>query len=158
LLNMLIQVAVKNDAEEILQLQKIAYQSEAAIYNDYTIPPLTQSLAEMISDIHKQTVLKAVVDGKIIGSVRGYIEEGTGYIGRLIGHPEFQGQGIGTRLVQAIEEHLNQAKRYELFTGHKSERNIRLYQKLGYQISRSEPASDGLIMVYMEKVTGDNLS
>ena len=141
-------------SEEILQLQKLAYQSEAAIYNDYTIPPLMQSLEEMVSDIQKQTVLKVTIGGKIVGSVRGHVQDGTGYIGRLIVHPEFQSQGIGTRLMQAIEDHLSQTKRYELFTGHKSERNIRLYQKLGYRIFRTEPANDRLVMVYMEKLAG----
>jgi 2-aminoadipate transaminase len=39
--------ATVEDAKEILDLQKLAYQSEAEIYNDYTIPPLTQTLEEM---------------------------------------------------------------------------------------------------------------
>jgi len=32
------------DAEHILELQKLAYISEAEIYNDYNIPPLIQTL------------------------------------------------------------------------------------------------------------------
>ena len=36
--------ALYSDLEEILALQKLAYQSEAELYDDYTIPPLTQSL------------------------------------------------------------------------------------------------------------------
>ena len=46
-LNMMIERAKIEDAKEILDLQKLAYQSEAEIYNDYTIPPLTQTLEEM---------------------------------------------------------------------------------------------------------------
>ncbi len=129
-------VANIDDAKEILQLQKLAYQSEAAIYHDYTILPLAQSLGDMVSDVQKQTVLKVVIGKKIAGSVRGYLRDGTGYIGRLIVHPEFQNRGIGTQLMEAIEAHLNKAKRYELFTGHKSGRNIHLYETLGYHISR----------------------
>jgi ribosomal protein S18 acetylase RimI-like enzyme len=148
---MFIEVAVVSDAQEILQVQKLAYQSEAAIYNDYSIPPLTQSLAGMVSDIQTQIVLKITIGSKIIGSVRGCIRDETGYIGRLIVHPDFQNQGIGLRLMQAIEERLNIAKRYELFTGFKSEHNIHLYQKLGYRIFRKEPVNERLIMVYLEK-------
>jgi hypothetical protein len=33
-----------------LALQKLAYRSEAEIYDDYTIPPLTQTLGEMRAD------------------------------------------------------------------------------------------------------------
>jgi ribosomal protein S18 acetylase RimI-like enzyme len=34
--------------------------------------------------------------------------------------PDSQNNGIGTRLMQAIEEHFRMADRYELFTGHRS--------------------------------------
>lgn len=144
--------ATIKDAREILDLQKLAYQSEAAIYNDFSIPPLTQTMEGMLNDFQKQAVLKVVVDGRIIGSVRGHLQDGTGYIGRLIVHPDFQNRGMGTRLLKAIEEHLSQAKRYELFTGHKSERNLRLYQKLGYRSFRTETINEGLTQVYLEKI------
>jgi ribosomal protein S18 acetylase RimI-like enzyme len=148
----MIEDAVMDDAKEILQLQKLAYRSEAAIYDDYTIPPLVQSLEGMLTDLRKQIVLKIMIDGKIIGSVRGHVQDGTGYIGRLIVHPEFQNRGTGTQLIKAIEERLAEAKRYELFTGHKSERNLYLYKKLGYNQFRSEKINDRLTQVYLEKV------
>jgi hypothetical protein len=37
------ETATLDDAKQILELQKLTYQSEAAIYNDYTIAPLKQS-------------------------------------------------------------------------------------------------------------------
>ena len=92
-LNMIIERAHIEDAKEILDLQKLAYQSEAEIYNDYTIPPLTQTLEEMRNDFEKQVFLKASMDGRIIGSVRALLKEGTCFIGRLIVHPDFQKRG-----------------------------------------------------------------
>jgi N-acetylglutamate synthase-like GNAT family acetyltransferase len=59
-------------------------------------------------------------EGEIVGSVRAYLEKGTVYIGRLTVKPDSQNNGIGTRLMQAIEEHFRMADRYELFTGHRS--------------------------------------
>ena len=44
---MSIEQAMIDDAQEILALQKLAYQSEAEIYNDFTIPPLHQTLDEI---------------------------------------------------------------------------------------------------------------
>ncbi len=148
---MLIEIANVKDAQAILDLQKLAYQSEAAITGDYTIPPLVQSLEEMEQDFQKQVVLKATIDGKIIGSVRGYVQRGACAIGRLIVHPDCQNQGIGTQLMGAIEAHFAEVNRYELFTGQKSERNIYLYEKLGYRIFRSEQLTDRVTIVYMEK-------
>jgi len=148
---MLIELADISDAQEILDLQKLAYQSEAALYHDYTIPPLTQSLEQMQEDLRKQVVFKATLDGKIIGSVRGYLRDGTCYIGRLIVHPEFQNRGIGTSLMKTIEQHFAQAQRYELFTGDRSERNLHLYHKLGYRAFRQEKLTDQTTIVFLEK-------
>ncbi|MDX6313513.1 MAG: hypothetical protein QOF44_2977, partial [Streptomyces sp.] len=36
-----ISTATEGDAESILKLQYLAYQSEAALYGDYSIEPLT---------------------------------------------------------------------------------------------------------------------
>ena len=151
---MLIEQARTSDAPEILALQKLAYLSEAEINQDFTIPPLTQTLEEIEREFQTRTVLKAVLDGKIIGSVRAYLQEGTCYIGRLIVHPDFQNQGIGAKLLRAIEERFAQARRYELFTGEKSERNLYFYQKWGYRIFRKEALTDKVTIVYLEKKNG----
>jgi N-acetylglutamate synthase-like GNAT family acetyltransferase len=148
---MLIEIADVKDAQAILDLQKLAYRSEAAIWNDYTIPPLMQSLEEMEQDFQKQVVLKATIDGRIVGSVRAYTQDGTCYIGRVIVHPDYQNQGLGKQIMKAIEDHFAAADRYELFTGQKSERNLYFYQKLGYRIFRSEKLTDRVTLVYLEK-------
>ncbi|MFC1895793.1 GNAT family N-acetyltransferase [Thermodesulfobacteriota bacterium] len=150
---MIIEDAQPADAEEILALQKLAYQSEARIYDDYSIPPLTQTLEQMRDDFDRQRVLKASIADRIIGSVRAYRHEGTCFIGRLIVHPDFQKKGIGTGLMQAIEGGFPEAKRFELFTGHLSEGNIRLYRRLGYEAFREQPVTDRLSLVFMEKIS-----
>lgn len=149
---MIIEHATVEDAEEILALQKLAYQSEAAICNDYTIPPLTQTLDEITAQFENHVFLKIVVADKIIGSVRANEEQGTCFIGRLIVHPDFQNQGIGTKLMNAIEEEFSTAGRFELFTGSRSERNLYLYQKLGYRSFKKEALSEKVELVYLEKV------
>ena len=139
------------DAPEILKLQKLAYRSEAEIYNDFKIPPLKQSLREAKLDFSKQTVLKAVVGDRIVGSVRAYKQAGTCFIGKLIIHPDFQNQGLGTMLIKKIETMFNDVNRYEVFTGHKSEKNLYLYQKLGYTKFKEVRIHENLSMAYLEK-------
>ncbi|MBS3921375.1 MAG: GNAT family N-acetyltransferase [Deltaproteobacteria bacterium] len=148
---MIIERAMVGDAESILSLQKLAYRSEAEIYDDFTIPPLTQPLEEIKKDFESQVFLKAVTDGRIIGSVRAFVKEGTCHVGRLIVHPDFQNQGIGTRLMGRIEEVFKEAQRFEIFTGHKSERNLFLYEKRGYQRFKTVKANEKLTIVYLEK-------
>ena len=148
---MIIEQALKEDLKEILELQKLAYRSEAEIYNDYSIPPLTQTLDEIKEDFSFQTFLKIIVNRKIIGSVRAYKKKDTCYIGRLIVHPNFRNQGIGTKLLKEIEAKFNDIKRFELFTGYKSEKNVYLYQKLGYRPFKKELINENLQIVYLEK-------
>jgi ribosomal protein S18 acetylase RimI-like enzyme len=142
--------ASEEDAEIILHLQMHAYLSEAEIYNDYSIPPLIQTLKEIREEFSQQVFLNALEEGKIVGSVRAYLEKGTAYIGRLMVKPDSQNKGIGTRLMQAIEEHFRMADRYELFTGHRNARNLYLYRKLGYREFKRVPVNDLIILVYYD--------
>jgi ribosomal protein S18 acetylase RimI-like enzyme len=149
--SLLIKRARVEDAEVILDLQKIAYLSEAEIYNNKSIPPLTQTLEEIRAEFDNQVFLKAIIDERIVGSVRAYQTEGTCHIGRLVVHPKFQNRGIGSRLMNEIEGAFENTKRLELFTGDNSERNLYLYQKLGYREYRRQKFQENLVLVYLGK-------
>ncbi len=148
---MTVEMATAADAEEILSLQKLAYRSEAEIYDDFNIPPLLQTLEEITRDFDNQIFLKVTMDGKIRGSVRAFTKEGTCYIGRLIVHPSFQNRGMGKELMKKIEEVFKGAQRFELFTGHRSEKNLFLYENLGYKVFKTVKAHERLNIVYLEK-------
>jgi len=147
----IIEIATVSDAAELLALQKLAYRSEAEIYNDLNLPPLIQTLEGMEEDFRNQFFLKAVMEGRIIGSVRAHAEEEVCYIGRLIVDPDFQSRGIGTKLMNEIERVFDRCKRFELFTGERSERNLYLYQKLGYRIFKNARITDQTSIVFLEK-------
>jgi ribosomal protein S18 acetylase RimI-like enzyme len=148
-----IELASIEDAEEILELQKLAYASEAESINDFTIPPLHQTIYEIQSEFNQQVFLKVAIEDKIIGSVRCYLGRGTCYIGRLIVHPNWQNHGIGTKLLDAAERQFPNANRYELFTGEKSQKNLHIYEKRGYQRFRSQVVSSKLTLLFLEKMT-----
>jgi ech hydrogenase subunit C len=167
--------AEKADAPEILALQKIAYQSEAELYGDDSLPALQQSLEDLENDFERMpqrevTVLgargaqdssapnsdsiiflKAVVNGKIIGSVRGYARDGTAYLSRLNVHPYFRRRGIGRRLLAEIEKLFPQVNRFETKTGHRSKRNLFQLAKGGYQTFKTEPFTPTITWVYLQK-------
>lgn len=147
-----IEPADAGDAEEILSLQKVAYQSEAEIHNDFSLTPLRQTLEEIREDFKSMVFLKAVMNGRIVGSVRAYEKQETCHVGRLIVHPVYQNLGIGGKLLAAIEKEFSGAQRYEAFTGHKSKRNLYFYQRQGYKISRREKVSEKREHVFLKKV------
>jgi ribosomal protein S18 acetylase RimI-like enzyme len=139
------------DIVEILKLQKIAYVSEAEIINDFSIPPLQQTMSGILSEFNHQTFLKATLEQKIVGSIRCYLKGETCHIGKLIVHPQHQNLGIGTRLLPAAERHFPQARRLELFTGQKSAKNLHIYRKNSYRIFKNQKISDRLTLVFLEK-------
>lgn len=74
----MIEKAEKDDLEEILELQYLAYQSEAKLFGNMDIPPLKQTIEEVYDEFQKGVILKAIDDrGVIIGSVRAYQDGGT---------------------------------------------------------------------------------
>jgi ribosomal protein S18 acetylase RimI-like enzyme len=149
-----VQLAAVEDAEEILALQKLCFQNEAALYNNDNIPPLTQTLAELQQEFVSSRFLKILLDGRIIGSVQAKIVDDTCHIGRLIVHPDSQGHGLGTQLMSTIEREFASAMRFELFTGSRSLANLRLYERLGYREVRRVTVSGDLELVFLQKNAG----
>jgi ech hydrogenase subunit C len=143
--------ANQKDIPEILALQKIAYRSEAELYGDNSVPAMGQTMDQITADFDKMIFLKAVVNGKIIGSIRGRREGDTAHISRVIVHPYFQGRGIATRLIRQLEQEVGDVRIYEAFTGHQSMRNLHLYGKLGYRQVRTEPFTSTVQWVYLQK-------
>ena len=91
------------------------------------------------------------VNGKIIGSVRGYAMDGTAYLSRLNVHPYFRKRGIGRRLLAEIEQAFPHVGRFETKTGHKSKRNLFQLAKGGYQTFKTEPFTPTITWVYLQK-------
>ena len=150
-----IEKANLEDVDEILRLQYLAYQSEAALFENIDIPPLTQTIDEVTEEYEKGLILKMIDDdGAIIGSVRAKEADGTVYIGKLIVHPDHRRKGYGRRLLTEIERNFP-GKRYELFTSTRSKDNIRLYQDNGYREFDQRIVKDDLIFVYMEKMKSE---
>lgn len=139
------------DAPALLALQRCAYATEARLYDDWTIPPLTQDIASLRAEIATMTFLKACDQGVIVGSVRARSVDGCAQIGRLMVDPQRQRQGIGSALLRAVEAALPDAMRFELFTGERSEGNLRLYRRHGYRVRETRPLGEHVNVVFLDK-------
>ncbi|QNP76025.1 GNAT family N-acetyltransferase [Streptomyces roseirectus] len=149
--------ATEQDAEQIFRLQYLCFQSEAALYGNYRIDPLVQSLDSVREELTTDCVFVARLGEEVVGSVRGHItDDGAASIGKLCVHPRLQGHGIGARLLRAAEAALAEergAKRFRLHTGHRSEG--RLYKKVGYETVGTSEGADGVPMIVLEKQAGE---
>jgi GNAT superfamily N-acetyltransferase len=143
---------VAEDAGELLTLQRAAYATEARIYGDPELPALIQTLAELQDELATATALKASLGHRIVGAVRAHLDGTVLHVGRLTVAPDWQGRGIGSRLLSAIEshhgDHVNTAA---LFTGHLSESNLAMYARRGYLEQRREQLRPGVVLVHLTK-------
>ncbi|MCF2128907.1 GNAT family N-acetyltransferase [Strepomyces sp. STD 3.1] len=150
-----ISAATEKDAEQIFRLQYLCFQSEAALYGNYRIDPLVQTLDSVRAEVASDCVYVARLGEEVVGSVRGRVsEEGAAAIGKLCVHPRLQGHGIGARLLRAAEAALADergAKRFRLHTGHRSESGLRLYRRVGYETVGTAQGDDGVPMIVLEK-------
>ena len=143
--------ATPEDAEAILALQKIAYQGEARRYDDWTIPPLVETLDGLRDQIGRHVVLKAVVDGRLAGSVRGVVRGDVCEVCRLSVDPALQRRGIGSALIEAVERRFPDIAAFELFTGNRSVENLRLYDRHGYRHARTKVLSAAVSLIFLRK-------
>lgn len=144
-----IERARPDDAGEILTLQRAAYVAEAQLYGDPFITPLVESLEQVRKVIEAGVTLKAVDAGRVVGAVRGRLAGTTCLVGRLVVAPDRQGQGIGTALLGALHEQVPEATAFDLYTGHLSEGNLRLYRRLGYRETHRERMDEHLTFVHL---------
>ncbi|QKW18689.1 GNAT family N-acetyltransferase [Kitasatospora sp. NA04385] len=161
-MSVIIAAARPEEAEQILKLQYLGYQSEAELYGDWTLEPLTQSLESLKAEMSEHRVLVARLGDEVVGSVRGWVDgNGVGQIGRLVVHPRMQRHGLGRRLLEALETQLaadGAVGGFELFTGHRSLGNLRLYRRLGYRETEVREVSRRLSIVTLSKPVATTLA
>ncbi len=145
-----VEIATVEDADAILDLQKSAFISEAELNNDRNIDPMTQTIEELRNDFKSHIFMKISIGSKIVGTVRGQKNGNRCLIYRLAVDPNYQGLGIGTRLMKAMENYFSDCGILEIFTGSNSRSNLFYYKKLGYIETRTEQRGTHT-RVYLEK-------
>ena len=143
--------AVPEDAGELLTLQRAAFVTEAQLYEDPRLPALVETLDELRNALGG-LALAARSGPRLVGSVRSRVDGGVVHVGRLVVAPDRQGQGIGAALLAAAERSAGPGVHTAaLFTGHRSEGNLRLYRRAGYVEQRREPVDELLTFVHLRK-------
>ncbi|WP_374215957.1 GNAT family N-acetyltransferase [Frankia sp. AiPs1] len=156
-------VARDDDADQIVKLQYLCYQSEAELYGDHAIAPLTETVAELRGLLaaggddgrrgDATVILVARRGWEVVAAVRGRLDGDTCRVGRLITHPRLRRRGLASRLLAEIELRHPTAARFELFTGARSVDNIRLYTRCGYRETR-RAVDAGIEMMFLAKPAG----
>ncbi|MDP2232630.1 MAG: GNAT family N-acetyltransferase, partial [Actinomycetota bacterium] len=148
----LIRRATAEDASAIADLTRRAFASQALLYEDDSLPPLADTAQSVAAEISTGwVVLVAEVDGVLVGSIRGVLRDATCHVGRLVVEPDLQGRGLGRSLAMQLEACFPDAERFEIFTGHRSEPALGLYESLGYSRERVIPVHERLSLIILGK-------
>jgi len=141
-------------AGELLTIRRAAFVTEAQLYGDPNIPPLTQTLEELRADLADGSVvtLGAWIGHRLVGSIRVGIDGSKATLGRLAVVPDLQQKGIGTRLLLGVPAYLPpDTTEVWVFTGRDSLQNLAMYTKHGYQHEYDE-AAGALTYAYLRKI------
>lgn len=114
---------------------------------------LEKKETESLDDLAKQLawdselVLVAENEGKVVGVIVGTLDGTRGYFYRLAVDPNYQGHGVGKKLVQALEERFKQrgATRVIIMVNQDNKAVIPFYSSMGYQVQEYITLSKGLL-------------
>jgi tRNA (guanine37-N1)-methyltransferase len=136
-----VRTATAGDAGEILTLQLACWVGEARVNETLDLPPLEESLEDVVASLRTWTTFVVRQHGRLVGSVRGRLDGDVWQVGRLMVAPDLRGRGLGRWLLAHAEAAAPpDAARVSLVTGARSAANLRLYKRAGY---RRDPARSG---------------
>ncbi len=148
---MKIELATIQDVPELQELQHKAFGPQCIELGWEDAPPMTESLEHAYEDFAQCTTLKVLDDeGRIIGSIRGNVTDGSLYMGRLMVLPEYRQQGIGKQLFREIHSRLPHNRAW-LCTCKQVQAPYEFYLREGFRPYKDEIVGPGLTWVYMEK-------
>jgi GNAT superfamily N-acetyltransferase len=134
------------DLAELVVLQRCCWVEEAIANDMLTIPALHETHDEVLQWATTWTTFVVRLRGRLVGAVRGIRDGATWEIGRLMVAPDLAGRGVGSALLRLIESAAPEdTDGFTLFTGAKSERNLRFYERAGYRLTAQPGTVSGHI-------------
>ena len=139
------------DAPAMLALQRHAFEPEALASRSREIPPLQETLADIEGHLREATVLKAMDGDRLVGAIRGVVEGDTCVVRVLVVAQDQRGQGLGARLLAAIEAAHPRVARFELTTNMVMAGNVRFYLRHGYVVVEERQHAPTIRLAFMRK-------
>jgi GNAT superfamily N-acetyltransferase len=133
-----IRVAHTDDASQIAACLEAAFASYRGFYPPAAYADTVPSTDGILSRIASKHVLVAVAGSQVVGTITGMInDQGEGHLRGMAVLPQWQGSGIASKLLVAIEDYLQAqgCRRLTLDTTLPLQRAVRFYQGNGYRPS-----------------------
>lgn len=144
----------RDDAGELLTLQRAAWVSEAIEGDTLAIPALHEDFADIARQLADPglTIWGLREGGRLIATVRiSTPSPGVILLGRLAVVPDLVGQGLGGAMLRFAEARIPPGTtRVELVTGIHSVANHRFYGARGYTLVDAPPPPEGAVIFAKE--------
>jgi|NGEPerStandDraft_9_1074522.scaffolds.fasta_scaffold22928_2 ribosomal protein S18 acetylase RimI-like enzyme len=158
MLDMIIRRTNVDEAEDILNVQKEAFQADLEKYEDFETSPATEPIKKLLYKINKNIHYTILINDRIIGGAEVRLDSPTEcYINRIFVLPQYQDKGLGTRIMNFIENEYPNVMKWTLSTPHKNHRNQHFYEKFGYKKVGEHKVTEELNLIdYMKKMERAN--
>ncbi len=136
-------------AKSVYNLQQAAYLIEANLIHYEKLPPLMESLEELMECT--ETFIGYFEHNKLAGILSYKLVDQTIDIHRLAVHPNFFRKGIAGQLMKKLQIESETAKHMIVSTGASNQPAAAFYLKEGFHLIDKKTLPDGLEIVQFEK-------
>ncbi|MEO2075357.1 MAG: GNAT family N-acetyltransferase [Bacillus sp. (in: firmicutes)] len=136
-------------AKQLLELQRASYLVEAKLINFFEIPPLKESLEELIKC--GETFLCYFEEKTLAGAISYTVNGDELTICRMVVHPAHFRKGIAQKLLSEVESRNSQIFVYKVSTGKDNPPAKNLYLKNGFTFVSDFEVVPGLYISNFEK-------
>lgn len=142
------QIPMRTPNGEIMLIMKTEQSDLQAISTLLALSPVRTDLLTITPQTTNALFLKAVNEqDKVVGVIGGYSENDTMYITLIAVHPDYQNQGIGTKLMEEAEK--ESPDRHFCLTVNESHQNISSFlEHCGYE----ESGRQGNCLIYQKNI------
>jgi ribosomal protein S18 acetylase RimI-like enzyme len=133
----------------LFELQRESYLIEAKIINFFEIPPLKESMEELMGS--EETFFGYFEGDEFAGAISYTIDGPELTICRMVVHPNHFRKGIAQSLLAEVEENNQEQTVIKVSTGKENSPAKNLYLKNGYKLVRDLEVVPGLFISNFEK-------
>jgi GNAT superfamily N-acetyltransferase len=142
------------DLQEVQAIYQACFQPLLDKYQDFNTNPANEKLESILDKFNAaQTKFYFIIyENDVAGVIRVITEAQTARIAPICVLPNFQGKGIAYEAMLETESIYSEISKWQLETIQQEPHLVRLYQKLGYQLTGYvEKINDAMSLVYFEK-------
>ncbi len=141
------------EADELLSLQQRGFADIYEKYRDDATSPFNEPIERLTRKIETSYFYRIVAEGGTVGAIR-VVDKGDGSVKRispLFILPEHRGKGYAQAAILAAEA-IHGDTGWDLGTIAQEERNIHLYEKMGYRATGEHKSiNENMTIVFFEK-------